>query len=616
MSLRLRKQGGTGSKDSKRGRWRAWRNAAIAGLCALPAGWAFAAGCGARSSLFYDEVAEEPEVPVSAAFCAEGTFDSGPTDLSMLVLLDRSGSMQDDNRWGEVTAALAAFVDDPAAAGLGIGLQYYPLSITESDCSPEAFAQAAVPIGKLPGNGPAVKASLSGVEPFGETPTLPALRGGVQYARGVAIANPKERVVIALVTDGAPNACESTAEAVAAAEQDAQATAPKVLTYVIGLATGYTDEIALMASAGGTGKPILVDDGAAAAQKIVDAMLAVKVAQESCKFGVPIPAGAQPKATDLSVKYRTAPGAEDVKLSIVADFASCNGDGFYPDDLDAPGSVTLCPTTCAKVHGADKSQVTVTAGCGMGSDGGLPDAKPDSGGCPSTVDFSCVPACGSNELEAPSCVDGTWTCAPGLVSTKTCATCPDVPHGCCDGEMKVTIASCVNAVWTCPPGDQLFGEPGCSPPDVCYGSLPCPFGSYCDLPDDSCGTGLFHGTCKPMPTSCDGAPPKTCGCDGITYANTCEAAKAGADLDVGNECPSPVQTLACGGLWCSKTSQVCRKTTNFSDPIPDTFKCVDIPAGCNDPCSCKLCDVCPPNGPCGACAEDPNGGTYLSCTML
>ena len=63
------------------------------------------------------------------------------TGGSMFVLLDRSGSMQDDNRWGEVTAALSAFVDDPAAAGLGLGLQLYPLGITSDDCAPEKFAQ-------------------------------------------------------------------------------------------------------------------------------------------------------------------------------------------------------------------------------------------------------------------------------------------------------------------------------------------------------------------------------------------------------------------------------------------------------------------------------------------
>ncbi len=598
----------------------------MVGIALSTSAWAAASGCGARSELYLGGVTAEedaapdaavdalPDVPKANDFCAEATYDSGPTDLSMFVLLDRSGSMQDDNRWAAVTAALSAFVDDPSAAGLGIGLQFYPL---KSTCSVEDYAVPAVPIGKLPENGPALKGALTGVNPYGETPTLPALRGGVQYARGVAIANPKERVVIALVTDGAPNACESTAVKVAEAEQAALATDPKVLTYVIGLATGYTDEIAMMASAGGTGKPILVDDGASAAQKIVDAMLAVKIAQESCTFGVPIPAGAAPVATDLSVRYRTSPEAAPIELPIVADFGSCTGDAFYPDNVDAPGSVTLCPSTCGKVHAADKSLVTVTAGCGMGSDGGLPDAKPDADVCPSQVDFSCVPSCDSNDFSVPACLDGAWTCPPGTVSTKKCTTCPDIPHGCCHGDLNIVTASCVNGAWTCPPGDILFGEPGCSPPEVCTATLPCPFGSYCDSPDDSCGKGPLHGSCKAKPAGCSASPPKVCGCNDQVFANACAAAAAGIDVDGNSGCATPGGTIPCGGYFCKGSSQVCRKTTLLGAPIPDTYACIDIPAGCGDGCNCKLCDVCPPNGPCGTCGFDPDlGGTYLQCTSI
>jgi hypothetical protein len=604
-----------------------WPRAAAIGLGLAVGAFAAASGCGARSELYLGGGAVEedagpadgaadalPDVPVSGAFCAEATYDSGPTDLSMFVLLDRSGSMADDNRWAAVTSALSAFVDDPAAEGLGIGLQYYPLQNT---CVLDDYAVPAVPIAKLPDNGPAIKEALAQVGPYGETPTLPALRGGVLYARGVAIANPKERVVIALVTDGAPNACESTAQNVAEAEQAALATDPKILTYVIGLATGLTNEITLMASAGGTGKPILVDDGASAAQKIVDAMLAVKLAQENCTFGVPIPAGTAPAATDLSVRYRTSPGAMPVELPIVADFASCTGDAYYPDDVEAPGSVTLCPATCGKVHAADKSVVTVTAGCGMGNDAGLPDASPDATSCGTMVDFSCLPSCGSNDLSAPACIDGAWTCPPGTINSKKCTVCPDIPHGCCHGELELVPASCVNGAWTCPPGDILYGQPGCTPPEVCDATLPCAFGSYCDIPDDSCGKGIYHGSCKPKPVSCPAAPPQVCGCNNKHFPNACLAAAEGIDVDGNTACSPLIGKFPCGGYYCDVGSEVCRKTTVLGDPIPDTYACVTIPSGCGNGCSCELCDVCPPNGPCGTCGPDgPEGGVYLQCTSI
>src|SRR4051812_11221025 len=88
------------------------------------AAWAAAAGCGARTELSSGGEAGGalPDVPPTGLFCAEASYDSGPTELSMMVLLDRSGSMNDADRWSSVSAALSAFADDPAAAGLGMGL--------------------------------------------------------------------------------------------------------------------------------------------------------------------------------------------------------------------------------------------------------------------------------------------------------------------------------------------------------------------------------------------------------------------------------------------------------------------------------------------------------------
>ena len=617
VSFASRKRQGPGRRNARR-----WRGAAGAALGLCLGAWGAAAGCGARTGLEQEQgrTGEPPPdavadvAPPTASFCEEKAYDSGPTDLSIFVVLDKSGSMLEDERWSSVAAAFSAFVDDPKAAGLGVGLLYYPLSAA-GNCAFDDYSVPSVPLAKLPGNAAAVKASLAQVVPFGETPTLPALRGGIEYSRGVAIANPKERVVIALVTDGAPNACDSTAEKVAALEQEAATTDPKVLTYVIGLATGYTDEIALMASAGGTGKPILVDDGASAAQTLVDAMLSLKIAQEKCVFGVPIPPGAAPKATDLSVRYRLTPGGADKEIAIVADFASCSGEAFFPDDLDAPGSVTLCPAACEAVHGTVTSQVTVTAGCGMGTDGGLPDAKPDGAECPANVDFSCVPACGSSDLDAPSCVDGAWTCPPGTFSDVVCTTCPAVPHGCCEGDGTFVQASCVNGAWTCPPGSVLFGSPGCSPPAVCTGSLPCAFGSYCDVPDDSCGTGALLGTCKPVPAGCGPGGPAVCGCGGTVFASACEAAKSLADVDGNSGCNTPGNTFPCGGYFCQVGKQVCRRTTTLGAPVPDQYLCIDIPPGCGDGCGCQLCEQCPPGGPCGFCGPDGDG-VYLECTQI
>lgn len=588
----------------------------LAALGAAAGAWVGAAGCGARSELLVPRLdAGEDAPPPSPGFCETALFDSGPTGLSLLVLLDRSDSMIGE-RWASATAALAAFAADPQAAGLGFGLQYFPLHEFGDTCIEEEYASPSVPMAKLPQGAAQVASSLAATWPVGETPTLPALRGAIQYARAVALANPAERLVVALVTDGAPNACASTAENVAAAAAEAAASDPKVLTAVIGLATGYNEDLAQVAAAGGAGKLIVVGDGAGAAQQLVDAMVGLELALESCTYGVPQPSGASPAASDLSLEVRADPAAPWVALPRVAGFGSCAGDAFYADDDLAPGVVTLCPAACAAQHASAASQVRVTAGCGEGSDAGPP---PDGGtvACPPNVDFACVDACLAPTVnEAPSCIDGAWTCPPGTFADDSCDTCPAVPHGCCVGDGSFVQASCLAGAWTCPPGATLFGEPGCASPDVCTASLPCPFGSLCDLPDDSCGAGALLGTCHPTPGACDPASPPACGCDGATYPDACAAGAAGQDLAAAGGCPPPAGRYSCGPWFCALGTEVCRKTQFLSTGAPDAWDCVAIPPGCGDGCGCPLCEQCPPSGPCGLCDPQPGGVVGLTCNEL
>lgn len=56
--------------------------------------------------------------------------------------------------------------------------------------------------------------------------------------------------------------------------------------------------------------------------------------------------------------------------------------------------------------------------------------------------------------------------------------------------------------------------------------------SYCD--GDSCDG---PGACRAHPISCDGTIAEVCGCDGATYQNACEAARAGARIASTGRCP-------------------------------------------------------------------------------
>ena len=91
-------------------------------------------------------------------------------------------------------------------------------SISRSARTPattRASSSPPSPIAPLPGNAANIKASLAAQMPAGDTPTLPALRGAIEYARAARIGDPTSRVLVALATDGAPDACDSTTEAVA-----------------------------------------------------------------------------------------------------------------------------------------------------------------------------------------------------------------------------------------------------------------------------------------------------------------------------------------------------------------------------------------------------------------
>jgi hypothetical protein len=69
----------------------------------------------------------------SFAGCASTTELAKELPLDLYLMLDTSGSMDDlvaaqKSKWNAVVSALTGFVNDPASAGIGVGLQYFPLT--------------------------------------------------------------------------------------------------------------------------------------------------------------------------------------------------------------------------------------------------------------------------------------------------------------------------------------------------------------------------------------------------------------------------------------------------------------------------------------------------------
>ncbi|HSO35083.1 MAG TPA: vWA domain-containing protein, partial [Labilithrix sp.] len=493
----------------------------------------------------------------------------------------------------DATAAISALVDDPTAVGLEIGLQYFPLG---EDCDPDLYAKPAVALDFLPANAARIKASLAAQKLNGTTPTEPALRGAISYVRALRLADPSRDIAVVLVTDGAPDACQSSTRTVVDVATEAAAAEPRVSTFVVGLANGYVEDMNRIAAAGGTGEAILISADPTTAQRLVTTLKDVRDTQRLCRYAVPSVGAAQPTANDLSVAMRLEPEAPRTGIPIVASPAACSGSGFFVDDPAKPKTVVLCPQSCAAVHASTRSRVELVVGCGEGApDGGAIDL--DAGPC-HNLDFFCTPACGSGQTVPPVCTSGLWTCPSGAVPEDSCRRCPATPHGCCKQDGTLATASCVSGAWVCPPGAALFGTGTCTPPAVCAALLPCAPGQYCKVPDASCGGATIPGACAPVPTSCPGETAPVCGCDGAVYGSACQASVAGIDVSLSAGCAAPPGTFRCGPRFCRTATEVCRKTTVLATAIgPDTYACVPqssaCPAGCNtDPAkSCSLCDA-------------------------
>jgi hypothetical protein len=68
--------------------------------------------------------------PVTGGTCATQSNKAERLPVDLALVVDSSGSMDeisgDDTKWNKAKAALSAFVRDPASAGLGVGVTFFP----------------------------------------------------------------------------------------------------------------------------------------------------------------------------------------------------------------------------------------------------------------------------------------------------------------------------------------------------------------------------------------------------------------------------------------------------------------------------------------------------------
>ena len=150
--------------------------------------------------------------------CVGQAYEGETLPLDLYIMFDQSGSMCScidpvggqlcpdpdcsETRLDAVRAATAAFLSDPASAGIGVGIGYFGKQpIGSASCDVADYSAPAVPIGTLPEHAGAITDSLSAIAPTGETPSGAAIRGACEYARSHKAEHPEREVVLLLDRD-------------------------------------------------------------------------------------------------------------------------------------------------------------------------------------------------------------------------------------------------------------------------------------------------------------------------------------------------------------------------------------------------------------------------------
>ena len=322
------------------------------------------------------------------AACAQSSSAASLGQLTMLVMMDDSGSMNDNDKWNQVAAAMKAFFADPAATGLRVGLRLFPSNEPTMGCwdtvcnmsqdtAIKACSTPLVDIAALtaaPAPADVQEAKLLAAIPAnpqpkkgnsGGTPTYAALQGAENIAVTYAAAHPAEKVVVVFVTDGEPNGCDERIGDIAKIASDTL-TAHKIETYAIGILGSNQKTMDQIAKAGGTTSGIIIGgmDGASTEADLLKAFGNIKSANVSCDFAVPAPpANLMLSFDNVNVNYTPSKGAATT-LARVKDAMSCGTKGgWYYDNNAAPAQIHLCVNTCSSVQADTGAALQVLYSC-------------------------------------------------------------------------------------------------------------------------------------------------------------------------------------------------------------------------------------------------------------
>lgn len=195
--------------------------------------------------------------------------------------------------------------------------------------------------------------------------------------------------------------------------------------------------------------------------------------------------------------------------------------------------------------------------CGQVDTGSEPADAPPTAGEPCD-DLDAIVAAG-DDCNTCTCTESGWVCteldcsdpnekcgeAPTLVGDCNTCTCGadgqwactmwECEEPCQAGDVKnedCNTCTCHRGVWGCT-------EEDCGEPVSCGGLTGgvCAEDEYCAYElGQLCGADDGRSVCEQRPTACDEVYAPVCGCDQMTYGNSCEANAAGTGVASEGEC--------------------------------------------------------------------------------
>jgi hypothetical protein len=316
-----------------------------------------------------------PETDAGTPNCGLYQFQPTPKAADIMMVLDRSGSMQDvpdgapsgsPSKWSVVVPSLMSVVA-ATQDSISWGLKTFPEATTDgsSDCSVAVTKVIDVPVTAM--DGTTMNNTITATTPNGNgTPTPDAITAAANYLATLTDTNPK---YLLLATDGEPD-CVGTTKDSSSADTAAVTAVGNALkagfpTFVVGIVTtkqSAITELNMMAQAGG--EPIASvnplsnhfyeTDLASDPTELTTALKAITGQISTCLF----PLGAPPPILNDGTKVGVYVGSNMTRIP----YDATKKTGWaYTDTNDT--TIQIFGSWCDMIQAAGAGSVQIIFGC-------------------------------------------------------------------------------------------------------------------------------------------------------------------------------------------------------------------------------------------------------------